>query len=107
MRVHIKENSWAAAIAAKSIKADSVALVIGKTIHLWKVSKQDFLKNPQWLQHEMVHIRQFERYGFFRFVVMYLIESLKHGYWQNKFEKEARAEENDIEITKGISFFNP
>lgn len=107
MVIKVKENSLFAAIAAQCIKSHSVAIVLGKTIHLWKVSKQDFLKNQPWLRHEIVHIRQFEHYGFFRFIVMYVMESLNHGYFQNKFEQEARGKENDEHIAQNIKIANP
>ncbi len=107
MVIKVKENSLFAAIAAKCIKSQSVAIVLGKTIHLWKVSKHDFLKNQRWLRHEIVHIRQFEHYGFFHFVVMYVMESINHGYSQNKFEQEARGRENDEYIVQNIKIANP
>ena len=86
----IKENSWLAKIAAKKLKADSVAMVLGKTIHLHNTSKTSFLNDERWLKHELCHIRQFKQYGYFNFVVRYLWESLKKGYYNNRFEVEAR-----------------
>ena len=74
---------------------DSVAVVIGKTIHLWNTSREDFLKNKRWLNHELVHIQQFKHYGFIKFLFLYLLESLKNGYYNNRFEIEAREKEND------------
>ncbi|WP_262511711.1 hypothetical protein [Adhaeribacter pallidiroseus] len=38
-------------------------------------------------------MQQFKKYGFFRFLWLYLIESIKVGYFQNKFEVEARQAE--------------
>ena len=89
----IKENSWLAKIAAKKLKADSVAMVLGKTIHLYNTSKAGFLNDERWLKHELCHIRQFKQYGYFNFVVRYLWESLKKGYYNNRFEVEAREAE--------------
>jgi len=86
----IKENSWLAKIAAKKLKADSVAMVLGKTIHLHNTSKTSFLNDERWLKHELCHIRQFKQYGYFNFVVRYLWESLRKGYYNNRFEVEAR-----------------
>ena len=91
---HIKENSWLARIAAKKLKADSVAMVLGKTIHLHNSSKEDFLKNKKWVRHELCHVQQFQQYGFIGFIVRYLIESVRHGYYNNRFEVEAREAEN-------------
>lgn len=94
MEFVIKENSWIAKIAAKKLHAENVAIVLGKTIHLYHVSKQDFLKNEKWVKHEMCHLQQFKKYGFFSFICKYLWESLKVGYRKNKFEAEARNAEN-------------
>ena len=90
----IVEQSWMAKIAAWKLGAHAVAFVLGKTIYLFNVSKEDFLENETWLRHELCHIRQFERYGFFNFILRYLWESLRHGYYNNRYEKEARAAEN-------------
>ncbi|HXS56572.1 MAG TPA: hypothetical protein VN726_10645 [Hanamia sp.] len=94
MEFLIKENSWIAMLAARKLKSESVAIVIGKTIHLHKVSRQDFLKDERWVKHEMCHIEQFKQYGFFSFILKYLLESMKHGYIHNKYEIEARNAEN-------------
>lgn len=93
MNFLIKENSWIARVAARKLHSENVAIVLGKTIHLYNVSKQDFLKNPKWLKHEMCHLRQFEKYGFFTFIFKYLWESLRVGYHKNKYEAEARTSE--------------
>ncbi len=90
----IKENSWLAKIAAKKLRSTNVAMVLGKTIHLFGVSKTEFLKDEKWLRHELCHINQFKQYGYFNFVVKYLWESLRKGYCNNRFEVEAREAEN-------------
>jgi hypothetical protein len=95
MQLLIKENSWIAKIAARKLQSDNVAIVIGRTIHLHHVSKEDFLKDEKWLRHEMCHIRQFKKHGFFPFIFKYLWESLRRGYYQNKYEIEARMAENE------------
>lgn len=89
----IKENSFVAKIAAWKLNAGSVAMVLGHTIHLYNTSKEDFQANERWLKHELCHVKQFEQYGFFSFVFLYLWESLNQGYNNNKFEKEARQAE--------------
>ena len=86
----IKENSWIAKLAAKKLRSENVAIVIGKTIHLHNTSTQSFLQNEKWLKHELCHVNQFKEYGFVTFIIKYLWESLKHGYYNNKFEIEAR-----------------
>jgi hypothetical protein len=95
MPLLIKENSWIAKIAAGKLQSDNVAIVIGRTIHLYHVSKEDFLKDEKWLRHEMCHIRQFKKHGFLPFIFKYLLESLRRGYYQNKYEIEARMAEDE------------
>ncbi len=91
----IKENSWLAAIAAFKMRSASVAMVLGKTIHLHNASKEEFLKNTRWLKHELCHVRQYRQHGYVLFVIKYLWESIRSGYYNNKYEAEARAAENN------------
>ena len=96
MEFLIRENSWVARLAAKKLQTNNVAIVIGKTIHLYRVSKEDFLNDSRWVKHEQCHIRQFKEYGFFTFIFKYVYESMKHGYYNNKYEVEARNAEEAI-----------
>ena len=98
MVVRIRENSWFASLAARKLKTAKVAMVLGNTIHLWNTSREEFLANQRWLCHELAHVEQYARYGFFRFVVLYLFESLRHGYRNNRFEAEAREREKHSAI---------
>ena len=84
-----------ARIAAWKLKSSSVAIVFGSTIHLWNSSKEDFLRNERWLKHELCHIRQYKQHGYIGFIVKYLWESIRKGYYNNKFEVEARAAEKE------------
>ncbi len=93
MAYHIKERSWIAKIAAWKLGADKVAIVMNKTIHLHNTSRQEFLQNKKWLLHELKHVEQFSRYGFLKFIFLYLYESVRRGYTNNRFEVEARAAE--------------
>lgn len=93
---HIKEKSWIAKLAAIKLSAGSVAIVIGKTIHLHKTNREDFLANERWLKHELCHLKQFKEHGFFPFIYKYLLESIKRGYRNNKYEIEAREAEKDL-----------
>jgi hypothetical protein len=95
MAIHIKirEHSLLARLAAWKLNSGSVAIVFGRTIHLWKVDKNSFLQNQRWLLHEMEHIRQYKELGFTRFIWLYLLESIRKGYHNNRFEVEARKAE--------------
>ena len=95
MKIIIKEKSFIAHIAAKVLNQKCIAVTIGRTIHLWNASKKDLIKNKTWLRHELVHVQQFRKTGFLKFLFLYLWESMKHGYQKNKFEVEARAKENE------------
>ena len=92
--LNIKENSWIARLAAKKLHAANVAIVIGRTIYLYNVTKKELLKDKKWLKHELCHIRQFQQYGFITFIAKYLWESIHKGYYNNKYEVEARRAEN-------------
>ncbi len=90
MDYKIKENSWIAGLAAYMMKSGQMAMVIGKTIYLYNTSRSEFLEDTRWLKHEMVHLRQFRKYGLIRFLLMYTWESIRNGYYNNRFEVEAR-----------------
>ncbi len=90
---NIKADSWIARLAARKLKSANVAIVIGKTIHLWNTPPLRFLQDKCWLRHELCHLRQFRKHGFTKFILLYLSESVRHGYFNNKFEIEAREAE--------------
>jgi len=90
MDYKVVEKSLFARIARMVLKSSNVAMVIGKTIYLSGVSRENFLKDESWLAHELCHIRQFQEHGFFRFLWLYLKESWRVGYYNNKYEVEAR-----------------
>jgi hypothetical protein len=91
--IKLKENSWIAGLAARKMKTDCVALVLGRTIHLHNISKESFKASPRWVKHELKHVEQFKRLGFTRFLLLYAWYSLKYGYFNNPLEVEARAAE--------------
>jgi hypothetical protein len=95
MELRIKERSWIAKLAAKKLKSKSAAIVIGSTIHLYNLSGQQFLKNEKWVKHEVCHLGQFQKHGYFIFILKYLWESIWHGYHKNKYEEEARKAEEE------------
>lgn len=86
----IIEDSPLARIARWVLKSPNVAMVFGQQIHLSGVSKEDFLKDRYWVEHELCHVQQYKDHGLFGFLSKYLIESCRSGYYENKFEAEAR-----------------
>ena len=62
-KVFIRENSLLARLAAGKLKSVRVAMVVRRTIHLWGVSVEDFLKDESWVCHELEHVAQYQRLG--------------------------------------------
>lgn len=91
-------------MAARQLKCKTVAAVFGRTIHLWNVSREDFLQRRPWVVHEVEHVRQFQRYGPLRFSALYLLEYSRNGYHNNRFEVEARVAEMGEGDLTGVEF---
>jgi hypothetical protein len=89
----VKEHSFWAAMAAKKLRTKNVAMVLGKTIHLHNVGKEEFLRDEKWVRHERCHLEQYKKHRTLGFIIKYLWESIKKGYHNNKFEVEAREAE--------------
>jgi hypothetical protein len=104
VKIKIKEQSFFARLAARQLKCKAVAAVFGRTIHLWNVSREDFLQRTPWVVHEVEHVRQFQRYGYLRFSALYLLEYTRNGYYNNRFEVEARVAEMGKGDLVGIEF---
>lgn len=93
----IRENALIARLAAGKLRSPQAAVTLGKTVYLWRTTAEDFLQNQSWAKHELCHLRQYKQYGFLKFILIYLTESLKHGYFNNRFEAEAREAETKTE----------
>ncbi|NLR61679.1 DUF4157 domain-containing protein [Chitinophaga polysaccharea] len=98
----IRENSRLAKIAARFMRVQSVAMVLGRTIHLHGASRERFLSDVAWMRHEACHIKQYQRFGFFGFLWRYFAEYLRRGYYNNILEVAARAAEEDPAILDNI-----
>lgn len=94
--MRIKENSLLARVAAYKLKTKRCAIVINKTIYLHNTTRAEFTANRKWLLHELKHVEQYQRYGVVRFILLYLYETIKNGYRNNKFEVEARVAEDNM-----------
>ena len=94
MHYRIRENSILARIGAWKLGTSRMAMTIGNTIHLHNTSKQEFLEDQRWVKHELKHVEQYQRYGFIGFIWKYTIESILRGYYNNRFEIEARKAES-------------
>jgi hypothetical protein len=103
MEFYIKENSVWARIAAWKLKSKRAAIVFGKTVHLHNISRQQFLNDTRLMKHELCHVRQYQENGFLLFLFKYLVESIRKGYTNNKYEREARnAEELPSTPDRGV-----
>lgn len=92
-RCRIVENAWLAGIAARKLGSPRAAVTLGRRIYLWNTDRATFLKDDRWVRHELCHVRQFSQYGFMGFLFRYLVETLRRGYRENRFEREAREAE--------------
>jgi predicted nucleic acid binding AN1-type Zn finger protein len=92
--IKIKENSFVAKLAARKLKSQNMAIVFGSTIHLHGVSRQQFLQTAHWVRHELKHVEQYQQHGYLPFLCKYLVEWVKKGYENNRFEVEAREAES-------------
>jgi hypothetical protein len=97
IKFKVIEHSWLARIAAWKLGTHSVAIVFGNSIHLCHTHRHEFFANEAWLKHELCHIRQYKQHGFFNFLFKYVWESIKKGYYNNKYEVEARAAEKETQ----------
>ncbi|MBC8082139.1 MAG: hypothetical protein H7Z21_02915 [Hymenobacter sp.] len=86
----IVENSPLARLARLKLGTRNVAMVLGSRIHLSGATREEFLTDPYWVAHEMEHIRQFQQYGMLGFLRRYLLDWVRHGYYQIPFEIAAR-----------------
>lgn len=86
------------------MKADNVAIVFGNTIHLHNTSCKQFLIDSDWVCHELKHVEQYQQNGFAIFIYKYLLEWIKNGYYNNRFEVEARESEKDHNLVTNVKF---
>ncbi len=99
-QVKIIENAWLAKLAAQKLKACNAAIVIGSTIYLYGVSKTSFLNNPSWVRHELKHVEQYRKLSTPVFIVQYLYQCIRFGYYRAPLEVAARRAEMDECIIK-------
>jgi hypothetical protein len=100
----IREKSWRAKIAGWVLRGNRTAIVFGSTIHLCNITTKDFIADKPLACHELTHVLQYRQYGYFGFLRRYLWECVKHGYYNNRFEKEARAAEKNYALLDHVSF---
>jgi Domain of unknown function (DUF4157) len=81
--VELREHSWFA-----KLHGHATATTRHNTIYL-RGSVDDFFASPELLLHEYFHVlRQWNRGRMSAFD--YLLEWHRHGYWHNRYERQAR-----------------
>jgi hypothetical protein len=103
VNIKLHENSWIAQFASWKLRSSGCAIVFGRKIFLYNISKQEILSNQELLRHEVAHVFQWKKYGWFRFPCLYVWYSIKHGYYQNPFEIEARNMEQSLELLENVN----
>lgn len=96
----IREDAWIASLAAYFLKGKKVALVIGNRIYLHGTKETELLESTAWLRHELMHVQQYKEEGTGWFLIKYGWESLLKGYWNNRYEREARAAAEVMDFEK-------
>lgn len=74
----------------KIFKTNFIAITIINTIYSFVEVKEE----TELYSHEYVHYCQIKYFGVIKFYFKYLIFSIQKGYWDNPFEKDARALQN-------------
>ncbi|MBL7728600.1 MAG: DUF4157 domain-containing protein [Dinghuibacter sp.] len=104
LECRVLEASWRARVAAWVLRGGKTAIVFGNDIHLHQITFNEFVADKSLACHECTHVLQYRQYGYFGFLRRYLWESIKHGYYNNRFEKEARAAEKDHALLHRVKF---
>ena len=88
--VVLRRSRWIPRIAGRlsRMAGPAGAVTLGRTI----VLEDSVEPTERLLRHELAHVRQWERQPF-AFPFRYVAAHIRHGYGQNPYEAEARAEE--------------
>ena len=90
-------------IVNKISKSDFIAITnpLTNRIHLIDKNYYDNITEEDFLyKHELVHVYQGEILGKIKFLFLYFVYSIKYGYYNNPFEKQAREHETKNFIKK-------
>ena len=104
MTVHIKEQAIIAKLAAVFLKQKRMAVTINNKIYLYNCSAKDFLHLETWVCHELMHVQQYQKLGRLKFISFYFLQLIINGYYNNKYEKEARENEHNTSVLSTAKF---
>lgn len=83
-QVHVIEHAW-------RVRLHGRAVATTRRAHIYlRGSAEDFFADPSLMLHEYCHVVRQWQPGTLT-VPRYLMECLRRGYWNNRFEIEARA----------------
>lgn len=93
-RVCLRANRWIPQVGGwlAGTRGPAAAVTLGHTIFV----HPRITMTRQLLVHELVHVRQWEADALFP--LRYALEWVRRGYWNNRYEQEARAAEIDSDI---------
>jgi hypothetical protein len=88
-RVRIRTNHWVPRIGGwlAGTRAPAAAVTFGRTILVYP----GIVLTRRLLLHELAHVRQWGADPFFP--LRYALEWVRRGYWNNRYEQEARSAE--------------
>jgi hypothetical protein len=88
-RVRLRANRWIPRVGGwlARMRAPAAAVAVGRTI----LVHPEVRLTRELLVHELVHVRQWEEDRLFP--LRYALEHVRYGYWNNRYEQEARAAE--------------
>lgn len=95
-KVIVYYDSWVTRFISECCKSIN-GIILGHKI---------FIRQDRWhadisfvLEHELIHVKQIERYFVLGFYTMYLIGSIWYGYTDHPFEVEARTEAIRVDLS--------
>ena len=92
MKIRRRYNSWIPQLLNVGAITLYPFILFSSTVYTMKRN----LREPMHLfKHEYIHIEQVRRMGWFKFYFLYIIESIKNGYEDNKYEIEAYSRQTE------------
>ena len=93
MKIRRKYNNWIPQLLNVGAITLYPYILFARSVTGLKGNNGDYA--IQLFKHEYIHIEQVRKMGWFKFYFLYLVESAKNGYEDNKYEVEAYARQNE------------
>ena len=92
MKIRRKYNNWIPQLLNVGAITLYPYILFSRTVYSMKRNLQE----PAHLfKHEYIHIEQVRNMGWFKFYFLYLVESARNGYDDNKYEVEAYSRQTE------------